>query len=413
MTSSKAFRCVQAWLQEKWADDPCLAAAQMAKRPPTKRPREDALLEAERSHQRRRIELLNKHLLGEEAEVRRLKEQCFAASTDLEEIMSEVSHVSAALQAPATRSQRTELALRWFEAHDTWDCTSNPLGSGAEFSDTPVRHLFRPPLQAKPCPHLPALGGDYPVYLFAPGYLVDPVGAPAFHRLNPDPNHIPDLDFRAGHLVLGPAPDVAQSNLCHFGVRVGEVRRHLRGSVLPSVDLAQDVGQREVPLPPPARSGRYATQHGLLDGADDALREVGVAPGHLLLDVPEIHQLLELPLELGAVVGVHVGRHPQGLEHLLHARRGGARKTVLQRLRGHFLGQRIDGHQHEGVWLAPEGLHVGQVYLQLVHGLQRHEAVVASLRPVLVWRCWGRAPGLAAASALCCRNRCGDPRRRP
>ena len=26
-------------------------------------------------------------------------------------------------------------------------------------------------------PHLPALGGDYPVYLFAPGYLVDPVGA--------------------------------------------------------------------------------------------------------------------------------------------------------------------------------------------------------------------------------------------
>ena len=104
---------MQAWLQEKptaWADDPCLAAAQMAQRPPTKRPREDALLEAERSHQRRRIELLNKHLLGEEAEV--LEEQCFAAST----IMSEVSHVS----APATRSQRAELALRWFEAHDTW-----------------------------------------------------------------------------------------------------------------------------------------------------------------------------------------------------------------------------------------------------------------------------------------------------
>ena len=64
------------------------------------------------------------------------------------------------------------------------------------------------------------------------------------------PNHIPDLDFRAGHLVLGPALDVAQSNLCHFGVRVGEVRRHLRGSVLPSVDLAQDVGQHEVPAGP-------------------------------------------------------------------------------------------------------------------------------------------------------------------
>ena len=41
--------------------------------------------------------------------------------------------------------------------------------------------------------------------------------------------------------------------------------------------------------------------------------------------------------------------------------------------------------QHEGVGLAPEGPHVGQVHLQLVHGLQRHEA-----------------PELAAASALCC-----------
>ena len=123
MTSSAAFRCVQAWLLEKpaaWTDEdaPCLAAALMAQRPSTKRPREDALLEAERSHQRRRIELLEEQLLGEEAEVRRLEEQ--AASTDLEEIMSEVSHVSAALQAPATRSQRAELALRWFEAHDTW-----------------------------------------------------------------------------------------------------------------------------------------------------------------------------------------------------------------------------------------------------------------------------------------------------
>ena len=84
-------------------------------------------------------------------------------------------------------------------------------------------------------------------------------------------------------------------------------------------------------------------------GADGALGEVGVAPGHLLLDVPEIHQLLELPLKLKAVVGVHVGRHPQGLEHLLYARRSGACKTVLQRLRGHFFGQRIDGHQHKGV----------------------------------------------------------------
>ena len=70
MTSSAAFRCVQAWLLEKpaaWADNdaPCLAAALMAQRPPAKRPREDALLEAERSHQRRRIAGLDEELLDE------------------------------------------------------------------------------------------------------------------------------------------------------------------------------------------------------------------------------------------------------------------------------------------------------------------------------------------------------------
>ena len=124
MTSSKAFRCVEAWLLEKpaaWADEdaPCLAAALMAQRPPTKRPREDALLEAERSHQRRRIELLEEQLLGEEAEVRRL-EKCLVASVELEEIMREVSHVFAALDGQATRAQRAELALRWFEADAAW-----------------------------------------------------------------------------------------------------------------------------------------------------------------------------------------------------------------------------------------------------------------------------------------------------
>ena len=74
MTSSAAFRCVQAWLLEKpsaWADEdaPCLAAALMAQRPPCdmqrKRPREDALLEAERSHQRHLISQLDWELLGE------------------------------------------------------------------------------------------------------------------------------------------------------------------------------------------------------------------------------------------------------------------------------------------------------------------------------------------------------------
>ena len=51
---------MQAWLLEKPAaradeDAPCLAAALMAQRPPYERPREDALLEAERSHQRHLI----------------------------------------------------------------------------------------------------------------------------------------------------------------------------------------------------------------------------------------------------------------------------------------------------------------------------------------------------------------------
>ena len=70
MTSSAAFRCVQAWLLEKpaaWADEdaPCLAAALMAQRPPYERPREDALLEAERSHQRHLIAQLDEELLDE------------------------------------------------------------------------------------------------------------------------------------------------------------------------------------------------------------------------------------------------------------------------------------------------------------------------------------------------------------
>ena len=72
MTSSMAFRCAQAWLLEKpaaWVgeDAPNLADALMVQRPPgdalRKRPREDALLEAERSRQRSRIELLEEEAL--------------------------------------------------------------------------------------------------------------------------------------------------------------------------------------------------------------------------------------------------------------------------------------------------------------------------------------------------------------
>ena len=68
MTSSAAFRCVQAWLMEKpavWAeaDVASLAAALMVQRPP----REDALLQAERLYYRLRIEYLEEDLTSEAA----------------------------------------------------------------------------------------------------------------------------------------------------------------------------------------------------------------------------------------------------------------------------------------------------------------------------------------------------------
>ena len=91
---------MRAWLLEKptaWADDPCLAAAQMAQRPPAKRPREDALLEAERSHQRRRIELLDKQLDGALVEVRRLA--CELENTERsQEVLEEVCEICTALR---------------------------------------------------------------------------------------------------------------------------------------------------------------------------------------------------------------------------------------------------------------------------------------------------------------------------
>ena len=96
-----------------------VAAAQMAQRPPNKRPREDALLEAERSHQRRRIELLDEQLLGEEAEVRRLARK-LEDTEPAAVIEEEAGQIFTALRTPATRSQRAELALCWFEAGITW-----------------------------------------------------------------------------------------------------------------------------------------------------------------------------------------------------------------------------------------------------------------------------------------------------
>ena len=76
------------------------------------------------------------------------------------------------------------------------------------------------------------------------------------------------------------------------------------------------------------------------------MRSAKWAPGHLLLDVPEIHQLLELPLKLGAVGDT--------LADTLRAWNTFFMPAARQRLRGHFLGWRIDGHQHEG--LPPKAL---------------------------------------------------------
>ena len=100
----------------------------MAQRPSTKRPREDALLEAERSHQRRRIKIFDakrshkrsliEHLKVQQAEVKRLEERL----RDLSQVKNEVDYVSEeAVYGQATRAQRAELALRWFEANAAWD----------------------------------------------------------------------------------------------------------------------------------------------------------------------------------------------------------------------------------------------------------------------------------------------------
>ena len=70
------------------------------------------LLEAERSHQRSRIEILNKQLDISEALVEFLKKRLDGLKI-LEEVWKELNNVSAALQNPATRAQRPELALRW------------------------------------------------------------------------------------------------------------------------------------------------------------------------------------------------------------------------------------------------------------------------------------------------------------
>ena len=84
MTSSAAFRCVQAWLLKKpavWAeaDVASLAAALMAQRPPA-RPREDALLQAERLYYRLRIEYLEQDEAARNGILSGMLERCYDRS---------------------------------------------------------------------------------------------------------------------------------------------------------------------------------------------------------------------------------------------------------------------------------------------------------------------------------------------
>ena len=96
-------------------DARCLATALTAQRSPNKRPREDALLKAERSHQRRRIELLEEQLHAADLDVRDLARK-LEDTEHTAVIAEEAGQIFTALRTPATRAQRAELALRWFEA---------------------------------------------------------------------------------------------------------------------------------------------------------------------------------------------------------------------------------------------------------------------------------------------------------
>ena len=89
--------------------------------------------------------------------------------------------------------------------------------------------------------HLPALGETTLLFSLQAISLT--------RSLNSNPNH-PDLSGRVT-LCLALRPMLRRAISAISGQR-RQVWRHLRGSVLPSVDLAQDVSQHKVPLPPSA-----------------------------------------------------------------------------------------------------------------------------------------------------------------
>ena len=122
MTSPMAFRCVQvASGKARCVGQP--RGRSMAQRPPCnalrKRPREDALLEADRSHQQRRVKILKEQLDSSEAAVELLKERLEGLEI-VAQVSKELERFCCGSLRPATRSQRAELALRWHEADEEW-----------------------------------------------------------------------------------------------------------------------------------------------------------------------------------------------------------------------------------------------------------------------------------------------------
>ena len=89
-------------------------------------------LHPERSHKRSLIE----HLEVQQAEVKRLEERL----RDLGQVKNEVDYVSEeAVYGQATRAQRAELALRWFEANAAWDVVDTLGRRGIAKPPAPTR----------------------------------------------------------------------------------------------------------------------------------------------------------------------------------------------------------------------------------------------------------------------------------
>ena len=114
MTSSAAFRCVQAWLLEKpavWAeaDVASLAAALMVQRPPAWA-REDGLLQAERLHYLHHIEYLEEEAAHRGALLGALERLCERSERNLALLLMAQEH-AAQLEDEANRGTLRREAL--------------------------------------------------------------------------------------------------------------------------------------------------------------------------------------------------------------------------------------------------------------------------------------------------------------